>query len=139
MLTRAMIDAIERTDLFPVATASADGVPNVVPVRFVGVLDLSRLWIADNYFNKTAANLGENPQAALYLYSAEPGLSVQIKGTTTRVTQGPEYQAMRDRVLAANPNLPARALVIMSITGIFECLPGPSAGLPVGPEPSAPS
>ena len=81
MLTREMKDAIERADLFPVATASNTGVPNVVPVKYPHVAADDLLWITDNYLHKTLANLHENPQAAIYVWSSEPKMCFQIKGT----------------------------------------------------------
>lgn len=43
------------------ATASADGVPNIVPMRFVNMHDDETIVIADMYFAKTRVNLKENP------------------------------------------------------------------------------
>ena len=49
----------------PVATASKDGLPNVVPMTFVKALDDSAVLIADNYMDKGARNLEENPSVSV--------------------------------------------------------------------------
>jgi len=43
-------------------------------------------------------------------------------------SSGPEYDEMKAKINEKNPALPARSLVIVKITEIFECKPGPSAG-----------
>jgi hypothetical protein len=41
---------------------------------------------------------------------------------------GKEYDEMRERINRKNPALPARSLIIVRITEVFECQPGPKAG-----------
>ena len=53
MLTSAIKAAIEQAGLFPLATAAPDGLPNVVPVKWLEVADDQTLWITDNYLRKT--------------------------------------------------------------------------------------
>lgn len=128
MLTPDMKQALQQAELFPLATATKDGIPNVVPVKFVRVASDDRLWITDNYFNKTLANLRENPVAALYVYSTEPKLCVQIKGTVEVHTEGKDYEAMKAQVRQQKPDYPAKSLVVLQITGIFQCLPAAVPG-----------
>ena len=134
MLTAEIQDAINRADLLPFATATPDGIPNVVPVKFVWVAAPDTLWIADNYFDKTLANLRANPQAALYVWSADPKLCVQIKGDITLHTEGPDYEAMRARTRAEKPDIPARSLVKLRVREIFQCLPGDGPGRRLWPK-----
>lgn len=128
MLTPAMQDAIRRAELLPLATTSLTGVPNVVPVKYVWVTAPDTLWIVDNYLDKTLANLRANPQAALYVWSAEPKLCVQIKGDIAIHTAGEAHAAMRARAHAEKPEMPARSLVVLQIREIFQCLPGDGPG-----------
>lgn len=127
-LTQAIKDLIAKTDLFPLATASPDGVPNVVPIRYLHVADDQTLWLTDNYLNKTLANLRANPRAALYVWSPAEGQCFQIKGEVELRSDGPEYEAMRNLVLRKKPDLPARSLVILHVTEVYDCMPGPDAG-----------
>ena len=61
----------ENQALVALATSSADGSPNVVPIGAKKVLDDETILISDQYFNKTLANLKENPQVALTLWDAQ--------------------------------------------------------------------
>jgi predicted pyridoxine 5'-phosphate oxidase superfamily flavin-nucleotide-binding protein len=131
-LTSAMQNAIEKAPLFPLATASKSGIPNVIPVKFVFIENAGELWLVDNFFNKTRHNLLENPQAALYVYSKEDDICIQLKGTIEIQTSGANYQRMRDKVHAVRPDLPAKALAVMRITEIFQCLPGANPGGCIG-------
>ncbi|HEX7467300.1 MAG TPA: pyridoxamine 5'-phosphate oxidase family protein, partial [Methanobacterium sp.] len=63
-MTKEMIDALEK-DLVFLATASPDGVPNVVPIGFARPIDEDTILIADNYMNKTRINLEKNPRISL--------------------------------------------------------------------------
>ena len=38
---------------------------------------------------------------------------------------------MKAKINVKNPALPARSLIIVKITGIFECQPGPKAGMQI--------
>lgn len=133
MLTPELRAAIARAELIPLATASAAGVPNVVPVKWVQVVADDTLWITDNYLLKTLANLNENPRAAFYVYSAEPKLAFQVKGTVEIQAAGADYERMKATVRQAKPDLPARALVVFRVTEIHECLPGATAGQRIWP------
>jgi hypothetical protein len=126
-----MKDLIAKMELFPFATASRAGAPNVVPVKFLQVADDETLWIMDNYFDKTLTNLTENPLAAVYIWSPATPACFQIKGGIEIRDAGSEYEQMRAVVLAKKPDAPARALVVMRIVSIFNCLPGPDAGTQV--------
>jgi predicted pyridoxine 5'-phosphate oxidase superfamily flavin-nucleotide-binding protein len=127
-LTKEMQDALAKTELFPLATASKQGVPNVVPIRYLHVADASTLWITDNYFAKTLANLKENPQASLYVWPPDTQACLQLKGTAEIKTEGADYERMRALVHQKKPDLPAKSLVIFHITEVFDCLPGTTAG-----------
>jgi len=133
MLTSEMKDAIKRAELFPMATASNSGMPNVVPVKSLHVAADNLIWITDNYMHKTLVNLRENPQVAIYVWSSEPKLCFQIKGTVEIKTEGEEYERMKSLVRQKNADLPARSLIEMHISEIYDCLPGENAGRKLWP------
>jgi predicted pyridoxine 5'-phosphate oxidase superfamily flavin-nucleotide-binding protein len=123
-----MKDLFSKVKLFPVATASKKGIPNVAPIAFVVLVKDDTIWLADNFMNKTLANIKENPHAAIYLYDSDSKKCFQVKGTIDVKTSGEDYEKMRKMVLDKKPGLPAKSLLIMKITEVFECMPGPSAG-----------
>ena len=52
----------------------------------------------------------------------------QIKGVAAIRNSGKEYEEMKADINRKRPELPARSLVIVKITEVFECKPGPTAG-----------
>ena len=117
-----------KVKLFPVATSSKAGIPNVAPIAFVVLVHDDTIWMADNFMNKTLANIKENPHVALYMYDAESKKCFQVKGTVEVKTSGPDYESMKKMVQEKKPGLPAKSLLVMKITGAFTCAPGPEAG-----------
>lgn len=127
-LTPDMKETFSKVNLFPVATASKKGVPNVAPIAFVIMVDDETLWLADNFMNKTLANVKENPHAAIYVYDSYLKKCFQIKGSVEVKTSGTDYEKMRKMVHEKKPGLPAKSLLVMKVTEVFECNPGPQAG-----------
>ena len=127
-LNADMKEAFAKMKIFPVATSSKDGTPNVIPLGMVELHDDETIWITDNFMNKTISNLRTNPKIALYIWGPEIKGCFQIKGVTSIRNSGPEYEEMRAGVNRKRPELPARSLIIVKITEVFECKPGPAAG-----------
>jgi len=127
-LTAEMKEAFSKMKVFPVATASNDGTPNVVPLGIVELVDDETIWITDNFMNKSMSNLRVNPKIAIYIWGPEIKGCFQIKGVTSIKNSGKEFDEMKEKINRKNPALPARSLVIVKITEVFECKPGPTAG-----------
>ncbi len=127
-LTEEMKEAFQKMKIFPVATASKDGTPNVIPIGIVELISDDTIWITDNFMNKTLDNLKANPKIALYVWGPEIKGCFQIKGHVTIKTSGKEYDEMKAKINKKNPALPARSLLIVKITEVFECKPGATAG-----------
>jgi hypothetical protein len=123
-----MKELFAKIKLFPVATASKKGLPNVTPIAFVQLIRDDTIWIADNFMQKTLANVRENPHIAVYLYDAESKKCLQVKGTVDVRVSGEDYEKMKKMVQEKKPGLPAKSLLIVKITEVWECMPGPSAG-----------
>jgi predicted pyridoxine 5'-phosphate oxidase superfamily flavin-nucleotide-binding protein len=127
-LTADMKEAFSKMKVFPVATATKDGAPNVVPLAMVRLVDDETIWITDNFMNKSMSNLRVNPKVAIYIWGPEIKGCFQIKGVTSIKNSGPEYEEMKADINRKRPELPARSLVIVKITEVYECKPGPTAG-----------
>ena len=127
-LSIALKEAIVKAELYPLATASSSGLPNVIPIKLVFIENDNELWLVDNFMTKTLKNLRQNPAAALNILIPDEKISYQIKGHTRIETEGKNYNRMKKKVLKANPNHPAKSLVIMHITEIFDCWPGSTIG-----------
>jgi len=127
-LTPEMKETFSKIKLFPVATASKKGVPNVAPIAFVMMVADDTIWLADNFMKKTLANVKENPQMAIYIWDPDAKKCFQIKGAVEVKTSGPDFEKMRKMVHEKKPDLPAKSLMVMKVTEAFECNPGPNAG-----------
>jgi hypothetical protein len=127
-LTADMKEAFSRMKVFPLATASRDGTPNVIPVGIAELIDDETVWFVDNFMNKTLTNFRTNPKVAFYIWGPEIKGCFQCKGVVAIKNSGMEYDAMKAKLNIKNPALPARSLIIVKITEIFECKPGPTAG-----------
>ncbi len=117
-----------KNKVFPMATASRDGVPNVAPMGAVQLVDDATIWIMDNYMHKTLENLKENPTVALYVYDPDIKRCFQVKGSAEIQTSGEAYEKFRAQMKAKSEAYPARSLIVISITEVFECTPGKEAG-----------
>jgi len=127
-LTAEMKEAFTKMKIFPVATASKDGTPNVIPIGIVELVSDDTIWITDNFMHKTLDNLKENPKIAIYVWGPEIKGCFQIKGHVTIKTSGKEYEEMKAKINKKNPALPARSLLIVKINEVYECKPGATAG-----------
>lgn len=127
-LTADMKEKFAKAEVFPVATASKDGVPNVAPMKTVWLMDDETVWIVDNFMKKTLANLQENPRASIYVWGPETKGCLQIKGDVEIKTSGAEYDEMRDRMKPKLDKLPAKSLVVLKIAEVYNCTPGADAG-----------
>jgi len=114
--------------LFPFATASSSGIPNVVPVKFIFTENDNELWFVDNFMLKTLENMTQNPHASLYVYDTKKSICCQIKGTVRIQTSGENFDRMKRNVHKLLPDAPAKSLVILNITEIYQCMPGENVG-----------
>ena len=82
-----------------IATASADGVPNVTYLSKAHVVDHERLALSNQFFSKSAKNLAENPRASLLLLDPhthdEYRLTIVYERTERR---GPVFDRLRGDV-----------------------------------------
>lgn len=63
VMNQEMMDNITKNNLVFLATASADGTPNVVPIGLAKPLDNKTVLLVANFMKKTIQNLKNNPKA----------------------------------------------------------------------------
>jgi predicted pyridoxine 5'-phosphate oxidase superfamily flavin-nucleotide-binding protein len=119
---------LERTTVVPVATASKDGVPNVVPMTFVRLLDDSAVLVADNFMDKGAANLDENPHIAVCAWDLDSKRAYQIKGEAEVLRTGRIYEETVAWVHETKPDTHAKAAVVLHVDHVYVCHSGPDRG-----------
>jgi hypothetical protein len=64
-LTEEIRESLAGTKTVFFATSAKNGTPNVVPIGAFKALDDGTFLLSDQFFNKTLANMKENPKAAL--------------------------------------------------------------------------
>ncbi|MGI9861312.1 pyridoxamine 5'-phosphate oxidase family protein [Moorella naiadis] len=121
-------NVIAKQGVFPVATASKDGIPNVVPMTFVKVYDDHHLLVVDNFMKKSKDNLINNPYITVCTWNLEDKQSYQIKGKATIHTSGRVFDDAVAWVKQANPALHPQSAVLVEITNVYICQPGDTLG-----------
>lgn len=128
-LTNEMKECMKTVKIFSLATASKDGVPNVVPVGMLFPGEDGNIWIIDNFFGKTLKNMEENPWASFYLWSPEYKEGCwQVKGKVKIYSSGPDYEKAVTIAHSRMETAPAKHLVKMCIQEVYSVAPGPTAG-----------
>ena len=127
-LTAEMEESFKSTKYFPLATASADGDPNVVPVGSVFLMDAETIWIGNQFMDTTVQNLRVNPRASLYVWTQGVKGCLKIKADVTVLESGADYEKMRGMVTARKAELKCRSLLVLNITEVYECSSGLNAG-----------
>jgi predicted pyridoxine 5'-phosphate oxidase superfamily flavin-nucleotide-binding protein len=118
--------------VFVLGTADLNGIPNVVPVGAVRILDDETILVSDQYFLKTLNNLKENPKVAMSFWETDKSEGYQIKGEATIRTEGRIYEEtvewVRKRGDEIGRPLKSKGAIVIKITAIYSVTPGPDAG-----------
>ena len=110
------------------ATASKKGVPNVVPIGAMFLIDDETLWVIDNFMKKTMENVKENPVASFDIWNPDGTMSWQVKCDVRYENSGAEYEKARDMMHQKRADLPAKGLLKLTFKEIYQVKPGPGAG-----------
>ena len=115
-----------------IATAGADGTPNITYLSRVRLVDTERVALSNQFFSKTARNLAENPRASVLIVDPkeynEFRLTLQYERTEKR---GPVFEQLRADVEAlASLEGPTsvfklRAADIYRVTAVEQTAGGP--------------
>ncbi len=104
-----------------------DGVPNVVPVSRMWVVD-NELLLADFYFGKTRRNIADNPEVAISLVGPDPKQGFQLKGTASTHESGEPFERLGALLRDAGVDAEPHAAVMVSVEEVYLLDPGPNAG-----------
>ena len=96
-------------------TVDVEGTPNAIYATCVRLSSDDTLVVADNFFNKTRANILSESKGAL-LFITNEGKSYQVKGRIEYHTQGPIFDEMKQW----NPTrLPGHAAAALRVEQVF--------------------
>ncbi|MDR3711084.1 MAG: pyridoxamine 5'-phosphate oxidase family protein [Capsulimonadaceae bacterium] len=124
-----IVTLLEGGHAFWVATASADGWPNIAIKGSGAVADPEHLFFADLFSKKTRVNLEHNPLVAVAIHDAEKHIAVQVKGRATLSESGPLYDTVVARLAEKAPSLPKPKYVVeIAVESVWDMTAGPNAG-----------
>ncbi len=129
-MTERMMEVFNTVSAAVLATATADGTPNAVPVGAKKIIDDETILISDQFFGKTLANMKSNPKVAVTYWEGHEGY--QLKGTAIIEISGQRYEDtakwIEDMGAKAGFPLKSKGAVIIKIDEIYGVAPGPGAG-----------
>ena len=125
-VTDEIKESLKTTKIAYLATATKDGVPNVVPIAAVKFLDNETLLISDQYFGKTLNNLRENPKIALTWWGEKDGF--QIKADITIHTDDDIFREDVRWVKSIKDTLNPKSAIVAKITAVYAVKSGADAG-----------
>ena len=125
-LTQEIKESLQGAKVAFLATSSKKGIPNNVPIAAFKLLDDGTLLISNQYFNKTLANMKENPAIALSWWGEKGGF--QIKGTVTLHTDDETFRQNVAWMKEAWPKFVPKSAVLVKITDVYIVKPGPEPG-----------
>lgn len=130
LMTERIQTLLAKVPTVVLCTATADGMPNAVPVGAKKIIDAETILISDQFLNKTLANMQSNPRVAITFWEGHEGY--QLKGTVTIETSGARFEQTARWIddLSAKVGFPlkSKGAVIMKIEEIYAVAPGPGAG-----------
>ena len=125
-INKEMRTLLEETDIWVLATADNNGIPNAVPILFVKLMDNDSLLLVDNFMKKTVDNISINPNVAISVWKDLTGY--QFKGKAKIETSGPNFETGKKVVQVKEPKLTPKGIVLVDIDSIYITSPGPDAG-----------
>jgi len=97
------------------ATVNEEGVPNAIYASCVSKFSDDKLVIADNYFNKTRANIESGSYGSI-LFMTNEGKAYQVKGSIDHETSGEIYEDMLDW---CSDNHPRHAATVLNVKEVY--------------------
>jgi PPOX class probable F420-dependent enzyme len=124
-LNKTLTDFVAWERVCRVATASAAGVPHLVPVCHV--LAGGKIYFASGDDGRKVKNLRENPRVTLTVdvYSDHWGTlkGVMIQGRARLIEKGPGFRRVRERLYRKYPQYPREAAISPSDSVVVEVTP----------------
>ncbi|MCF8012057.1 MAG: pyridoxamine 5'-phosphate oxidase family protein [Clostridiales bacterium] len=129
-LVDSVKEVFNKNGIYAVATASASGLPNVVPIHFAKIYEEEEdtILLADNFMDKSYKNIEENPWIAISVWDTGKKLAYQIKGQASIVKSGKAFDDALAWVQKVKPDLKPKSAVLLKVTNVYNCQPGPDLG-----------
>lgn len=129
-LAQEVQDIFKEVDNVVFATAREDAQPNCCIVAMKAVIDDETIYLSDQFFKKTLANVQANPKVSVIFWKGRD--AYEIYGTARYVNEGEEFLAQKAWVDAAfeQAGMPMRAKggCFIHVDEVYSSTPGPTAG-----------
>ena len=123
-------DLFKEVDDVVFATARADGQPNCCIVGMKAVIDDETVYLSDQFFKKTLANVLDNPKVSVTFWKGRD--AYELYGTARYVNEGAEFEEQKAWVDAAfeKMGMPiyAKGGCFIHVEAVYSSAPGPTAG-----------
>lgn len=111
-------------------TARSDGQPNGCIVAMKAIIDDETIYLSDQFFKKTLANIQASPKVSVLFWKGTAAF--ELYGTARYVNEGAEFEEQKAWVDAAfeSKGLPIKAKggCFIHVEEVFSSSPGPTAG-----------
>ncbi len=117
LITQELREDVEGSVLCWLATADADGRPNVSPKEIFATFGEDSIVIAHIVSPRSVANIRTNPQVCVSFVDVFRQRGFKVEGTARLVEKGePEFEMVGADLLAmAGPDFPIRAVIVIAI------------------------
>ena len=137
-MTNEMMEVLNNMAAPYLATASKDGVPNVVPCGSTRALSPDTITITALHLNKTLVNLEENPKVAMVFHTdlgtkeeRREAQAWQIRGRASLVKSGDIFERAKENAVkrfGEQVSNKVKAAVLIKVEEIYNVVAGPDAG-----------
>ena len=112
---QTLVDAWKDHQDWPVmATVDSEGRPNIIYVGEIALDPEIGFIVADNYFNKTRANIESGSSGAI-LFITKERKAYQVKGAIEYLTEGAVYAKMLENHDPKHPGLAATVVKVEEV------------------------
>ncbi|MGI6220507.1 MAG: pyridoxamine 5'-phosphate oxidase family protein [Coriobacteriales bacterium] len=112
------------------STATAEGQPNMCIVGMKKLIDAETVYLSDQFFKKTLANVQANPKVAVLIWKGRE--AYVLHGTARYVNEGAEFEELKSWVdeKFASMGMPIKAKggVFVTVESVYTSTPGGTAG-----------
>jgi len=115
-------------NLFYMATADADGLPNVAPMMQAWWADAKTLVIGDMLMKATAANVRATGKVCLSAWNPNTDQASKLVGAAVYETDGPRYDMAQAELAKKMPDKRFKGVVAVTVRAVYDQTRGPNAG-----------
>ena len=121
-------ELMEQEKVIALATASKDGIPNVVYMLQYWWYQPDVLVIGDVFMNASRRNVQENGHASFCIWDEHTDKSYKFIGTARYETSGEAYEFANANLHKKKPDKNFKGVVVIKVTEIYDASRGENAG-----------